>query len=118
MNPLASGMTHSSDDPMLPMLALGRTSAEDISRPEYQAGVTCPVRANRYFIEQFTEPAALDIAAIIAGHAPEQEWEAKEKALRELCFNLRAGTQYQTVKDYHIAFKIEAILNREQEKQP
>ena len=31
-----------------------------------------------------TEPAALDIAAIIAGHAPEQEWEAKEKALREL----------------------------------
>jgi len=56
MNPLASGMTHSSDDPMLPMLALGRTSAEDISRPEYQAGVTCPARANRYFIEQFTEP--------------------------------------------------------------
>ena len=25
-----------------------------------------------------------DLVAIIAGHAPEQEWEAKEKALREL----------------------------------
>ena len=50
-------------------------------------------------------------AAIIAAHAPEPEWEAKEKALRELCFNLRAGCAYQTDKDYRIAFKIEAILN-------
>ena len=57
-----------------------------------------------------------DLVASIAAHAPEQEWEAKEKALREFCEYLRAGTQYQTVKDYHIAFKIEAILNREQEK--
>ena len=51
-----------------------------------------------------------------AAHAADRAWEAKEKALREFCEYLRAGTQYQTVKDYHIAFKIEAILNREQEK--
>ena len=43
--------------------------------------------------------------------AARKEWEAKEKALRELCFNLRAGCAYQTDKDYRIAFKIEAILN-------
>ena len=38
--------------------------------------------------------------------------------IRKFCEYLRAGTQYQTEKDYRIAAKIEAILNREQEKQP
>ena len=80
-----------------------------------------------------------DLVAIIAAHAPKQEWEAKEKALRvfilrnadhgvddtgEYC---RAGAFTRTVFEDGTAEvypctcgldELRTILNREQEKQP
>jgi len=49
--------------------------------------------------------AAVETNALLA------EYAAREKRLRELCFNLRSGCAYQTDKDYHIAAKIEDIFN-------
>jgi len=74
-----------------------------------------------------------DLVAIIAGHAPEQEWEAKEKALLELVnqqaedeglwFDATTAPEaylQQELRKLHVAIEGksigEAILNREQEK--
>ena len=60
-----------------------------------------------------------DLVAIIAGHAPEQEWEAKEKALREALITCVQELHNPQGYEHRRAVidNAEAILNREQEKQ-
>ena len=65
------------------------------------------------------------IAAIIAAHAPNHEWEEKEKALRELADrwmdemeSMTTPMRHQSLICSEHASDLLVILNREQEKQP
>ena len=53
------------------------------------------------------EPAVVKVAYIIAAHAPNHEWEAKEKALRWLAIKMSCVAHNSVV----YAHEIEAILN-------
>ena len=55
-----------------------------------------------------TEPAIVEVAYIIAAHAPEQEWEAKEKALRELA---NEWASFSWAPFMNPAARLKAILN-------